>query len=124
MAELILVRPHGEKISRRQCQRSNVQPQHPRTAIESCHCERSEAISHCCTEIAAHPAGARNDGKNRVVAKSIAVLGYVVVGAFRLWWSDCVVLEVRICQLHNLQISKERRVRCQSGLAASSYRIC
>jgi hypothetical protein len=47
----------------------------PRTAIESCHCERSEAISHCCTEIATHPTGARNDGKNRVVAKSIAVLG-------------------------------------------------
>jgi len=30
----------------------------PRTARESCHCERSEAISHCCTEIAAHPTGA------------------------------------------------------------------
>jgi hypothetical protein len=47
----------------------------PGTARESCHCERSEAISHCCTEIAAHPTSARNDARNRVGAESIAVLG-------------------------------------------------
>ena len=46
----------------------------PKVAIESCHCERSEAISHCCTEIATHPAGARNDDRNQVIAKSSAVL--------------------------------------------------
>lgn len=45
----------------------------PRIAIESCHCERGEAISHCCTEIATHPAGARNDDRNQVIAKSSAV---------------------------------------------------
>jgi len=33
----------------------------PNPDIESCHCERSEAISHFSAEIATHPSGTRND---------------------------------------------------------------
>ena len=38
----------------------------PNPDIESCHCERSEAISHFSAEIATHPSGTPNDTQSHL----------------------------------------------------------
>src|SRR3990172_9184785 len=50
----------------------------PKIDIGMCHCERREAISHCYTEIAAHPSGARNDGHMNGLGRQGPFLGYSV----------------------------------------------